>query len=133
VFGEKQKPTREELLREAGESYDRVFGQQEDTLGERHQPLTFSEIEEQAVQEGNKLARWIVEAKISTEAEKSGCRGENCPCPHCGRPAKQKREDSDRREVRARPGAVSFERHEYYCCFCRRSFFPSGRPAGSQG
>ena len=132
VFGEKRKANKEDWLREAEEAYEKIFGQR-DKIGERHRPLTFSEIEEAAVQEGNKLTRWLLEGKISTESEKSGCHGEPCPCPHCGRPAKQKREEPDTREVHARPGAVSFDRHEYYCCVCRRSFFPSGRPAESQG
>ena len=130
MFGQ-GKPDKEAWLKEAEEAYEKVFGPR-DKAPEGGRPLTFSEIEEEAVREGNKLARWLLEGKISSESARSGSQGEPCTCPHCGQPAKCKREEPDTRELRARPGAVSFDRYEYYCCSCRRSFFPSGHPAEPQ-
>jgi hypothetical protein len=130
MFGQ-GKPDKEQWLKEAEEAYEKVFGPR-DKVPEGGRPLTFSEIEEEAVREGNKLARWLLEGKISRETDSSGCHAEQCTCPHCGKPAKRKREDLDTRELQTRPGAVSFERYEYHCCSCRRSFFPSGHPAEPQ-
>jgi hypothetical protein len=131
MFGGKNKPTKEEWLREAEKAYQEVFGQRDKSI-EVGRPLTFSEIEEEAVREGNRLARWLLEEKISIETENSGCHGEQCFCPHCGKPAKRKREDLETRRLQARPGAVSFGRYEYHCCSCRRSFFPSGHPVEAE-
>jgi hypothetical protein len=124
-------PNKEEWLREAEQAYERVFGNR-NRLGESGRPTTFTEIEAEAVQEGNQLARWLLEGKISSEAETSNCHGEECPCPSCGKSAKRVREDLETREVHARPGAVSFERYEYYCVHCRRLFFPAGPQAEPQ-
>jgi hypothetical protein len=131
MFGGKERPEKEQWLREAEKAYEKVFGQR-DRAKESGRPLTFSEIEAQAVREGNKLACWLLEGKISTETETSGCHGEQCPCPRCGKLAKRKHEHVDTRELHARPGAVSFGHYEYYCSSCRRSFFPSGHPAEPQ-
>lgn len=114
-------PDKQEWLREAEEAYQRVFGQR-DRLGESR-PSTFSQIEEEAVREGNKLARFFIEGKISSQLEASGCHEEAGHCPCCGKLAKRKREEPETREIHARPGVVSLERYEYYCVGCRRSFF----------
>ena len=132
MFGGSRKTDKDQWLREAEQAYERVFGQR-DRLRETDRPLTFSEIEEEAVREGNRLARVLLESKISSETETSGCHGEENACPHCGKPAKRKREDLESRELHARPGAVLFGRYQYYCGSCRRSFFPSGSPAKPQG
>lgn len=121
-------PNKEEWLREAEKAYEKVFGQR-DKLGEGRRPMTFTEIESEAVQEGNKLARWLLEGKISTEAEAADCHAEECNCPVCKRPAKRRSEDLETRDVHARPGAVSFERYGYYCVPCRRLFFSGGPQA----
>jgi hypothetical protein len=124
-------PDKEEWLRQAEQAYERVFGRH-DRLGEGPRPTSFSEIEEEAVREGNQLARWLLESKISTHVDASCCHEEGCKCPFCGKPAKRKREGRKTREVHARPGIVSFGRCEYYCGHCRRSFFPAGPRAQPQ-
>lgn len=124
-------PDKEEWLRKAEEAYEKVFGER-DRLGQGRGSATFSEIEAEAVEEGNRLARWLIEGKISSEAEALDSHGEECPCPFCGKPAKRKREDLEDREVHARPGAVSFERYGYYCVPCRRLFFSAGPQAEPQ-
>jgi hypothetical protein len=125
-------PDKEEWLREAAAAYERVFGER-DRRDQGHRPTTFSELEAEAVEEGNQLARRLLEGKISSQAEVSDCHGEQCSCPFCGKPAKRKREDLETREVLARPGAVSFKRYAYYCVRCRRSFFSAGPQSEPQG
>jgi len=131
MFG-KGKPDKEEWLREAERAYEKVFGQR-DKVGKNPRFPTFTELEEEAVQEGNQLARWLLEGKISSEAESSDCHGEECNCPRCGRACKRKKEDLETRDLRSRPGSVSFKRYEYYCDSCRKSFFPAGPQAEPQG
>jgi len=127
MFGQ-GKPDKEQWLKEAQEAYEKVFGPGE-KIPEGGRPLTFSEIEAEAVTEGNKLARWLLEGKISSQSARTDWHRERCNCPHCGKPAKRKREEPESRELQARPGPVSFRRYEYYCSSCRRCFFPSGHPA----
>ena len=114
MFGQKGKPDKEAWLRETEKAYERVFGER-DRIQNGGRPMTFSEIEEAAVREGNQLARQLLEGKVAAETERAGCHGETCPCPKCGKPAKRRREEPDDRALRARPGAVSFARYEYYC------------------
>ena len=132
MFGQRGKPDKEEWLREAERAYEEVFGHR-DKEAVTDRPLTFSEIEEEAVREGNRLARLLLEGKISSETEQANCHGERSPCPHCRKPAKRKREDLEAREVQARPGVISFRRYQYYCPACRGSFFPSGHTARPEG
>lgn len=131
MFGQGQ-PDKETWLREAEKAYEKVFGQR-DRMPKPGRPKTFTELEEEAVQAGNQLARWILEAEITAETEGTGCDGENWPCPHCGKPAQRMRGEGERRELRSRPGGVSVRRCEYYCGSCRKSFFPSRLPARPQG
>ncbi len=131
VFG-KGKPDKEEWLREAERAYERVFGQR-DKVRESTRFPTFTELEEEAVQEGNQLARWLLEGKISSETESSDFHREECDCPRCGRACKRKREELKVRDLRSRPGSVSFKRYEYYCVSCRKSFFPGGPQVETQG
>ena len=129
---ERCKPDKTEWIKEAEQAYERVFGER-DRATEACGIATFSEIEDEVVRESNKLARWLLEGKISSESAHSGCGEENCPCPFCGKLAKRKREDLEGREIHARPGTVSFQRYEFYCGPCRRSFFPSRPRAEPQG
>jgi hypothetical protein len=128
---ERGKPDKEEWLKEAVQAYERVFGQR-DRISKGGGCATFSEIEDEAVREGNQLARWLIEGKISSEAESSSCDTGECACPLCRKPAKRKGEDLGDREIHARPGAVSFKHYEWYCSSCRRSFFPSRPEAEPQ-
>lgn len=132
MCSQRGKLDKEEWLKEAERAYERVFGER-DRIGEGRRPLTFSEIEDEAVREGNHLARRLLEGKISSAAAGSGHEDEECRCPRCGRKAKRKREEPADREVQARPGTVSFQRYRFYCSSCRRSFFPSGPRAEARG
>lgn len=132
MFGQGRKPDQEAWLREAKRAYEAVFGER-DRIQKCGRLMTFSEIEEEAVREGNQLARWLLEGKVAAESDRAGCQGATSPCPRCGQPAKRRREEPESRSLRSRPGSVGFSRYEYYCAPCRRPFFPSGHPAGSQG
>ena len=68
-FGGKKKPDKEEWLKKAERAYEAVFGERDRITtpsGHCRRKLTFSEIEEEAVREGNRLARWMLEEKISS-------------------------------------------------------------------
>ena len=130
--GKPGKPDKEEWLREAELAYERVFGQRDKVVSRGRFP-TFTELEEEAVEQGNQLARWLLEKKISSEAEISDCHREECNCPRCGRPCKRTSEELKTRDLRSRAGSTSLKRYEYYCVSCRKSFFPSGPQAGPQG
>ena len=119
---EKRKPAKEEWLEEAERAYNEMFG----PGGRRNKkPATFTELEDQACEVGERLTRWLLEKKISKEAGESSCEEEECPCPRCGKAAKRKEEGQEVRELRARPGPVAFDRQGYYCPSCRKVFFPS--------
>jgi len=80
MFGQGRKPDKKAWMREAERTYEEVFGER-DRIRNDGRLMTFSEIEEEAVREGNQLARWLLEGKVATQTERAGCHGETCPCP----------------------------------------------------
>ena len=122
-----KKADDEGWLEEARRSFERAFAKK-DSEG----PMTFSQIEELAVQEGQRVARFLLEKKLESEAAKHS-QAEEASCPTCGKPAERKQEDRERREIIARPGAVGIERRAYYCTRCRKTFFPGGLPMSLSG
>lgn len=115
-----KKVDQEDWLREAKLSYERAFGKKDLESLE-----TFNQIEEFAVQEGNRLARWILQKKLESKCADHPESGEAL-CPLCRKPAPPKEGVPEPREIIARPGAVGIERQAHYCRHCRKSFFPSG-------
>jgi hypothetical protein len=93
---------------------------------------TFDELEEQAVEAGDRLARFLIENSISAQSTDFDP-PEECDCPRCGEPAKRKGEAPDTRELQAKPGAIAFKRQAYYCAPCRRIFFSNGPRTRSEG
>ena len=63
---------------------------------------TFDELEEQAVEAGDRLARFLIENSISAQSTDFDP-PEECDCPRCGKPAKRKDEAPDTRELQAKP------------------------------
>ena len=70
MFGQ-GKPDKEAWLKEAEEAYEKVFGPR-DKAPEGGRPLTFSEIEEEAVREGNKLAVYLSALRTTGEVQAGG-------------------------------------------------------------
>jgi hypothetical protein len=58
MFGQGRKPDKKAWIREAERTYEEVFGER-DRIRNDGRLMTFSEIEEEAVREGNQLARWL--------------------------------------------------------------------------
>jgi len=56
-------PSKEEWLREAERDYEKLF-----VKDEGNKPLTFREIEAQAVEAGDKLSRWLLEKKLPNDS-----------------------------------------------------------------
>ena len=92
----------------------------------------YEELEAQAVEAGDRLARFLIENTIAVQSTESAP-SEECECPHCGKPARRKDDEPEGREIRAKPGVVGLERQGYYCASCRRIFFPTGPRTGSEG
>ena len=59
---------------------------------------TFDELEEEAVEAGDRLARFLIENSISAQSTDFDP-PEECDCPRCGKPAKRKDEAPDTREL----------------------------------
>ncbi|MCI0409849.1 MAG: hypothetical protein L0191_15005 [Acidobacteria bacterium] len=128
MFGEKNSD-KDAWFEEAKRAYEEFCAkraQQGKALG------TFSELEAQAVEAGDRLARFLIENRIAVQSTESPA-AEECECPHCGRPARRKDEEPEGREIRAKPGAVGLERQGYYCVPCRKVFFSGGPRTGSEG
>jgi hypothetical protein len=124
--GSLDKETWFEEAKRAYEEFCRKRAQSGQGLG------TFSELEQQSVEAGDRLARFLIASAISNESTESDHR-EECDCPRCGKPAKRRDETAETRELHARPGAVAFGRQAYYCVRCRKVFFPNGPRARSEG
>lgn len=125
MCSDRSQPSKEEWLEEAARAYERAFG---DRDRKRVRPPTFSELEEEACEEGDRLSRWLLERKLAGEAA-VGQPGAQ-PCPHCGKLCEPRSDDAEPRQVESRRGTVSISRHSFECSSCRRVFFPSGPSAG---
>ena len=99
--------------------------------GTRHS-LTILFAREEAVEAGDRLARFLIENSISAQSTDFDP-PEECDCPRCGKPAKRKDEAPDTRELETKPGGIAFKRQAYYCAPCRRIFFPNGLRTRSEG
>ena len=85
---------RVEFLRRAAEAYDRM--RRED----QEQMITFEQMEERALEVGEKLERWLLEQKLAAAAERQP--GQQACCPQCHQPLQRK--PPEERRVLARAG-----------------------------
>jgi len=122
MCAEREKPQKQQWLEEAERAYEEFFARKSKS-GKRLG--TFRELEGWAVVAGDRLGRWLLERKISSESTEAEREKEH-DCPYCGKPARPREEGPERREVYAKPGSVCFEREGFYCPSCRKVFFPSG-------
>ena len=83
-----KKVNEEDWLEEARRAFQQTFGKK-DSEG----PMTFSQMEDVAVQEGNRLARWLLEKKLGSDCAHQLESGE-APCPS---PIRERRRASWRR------------------------------------
>jgi hypothetical protein len=91
---------------------------------------TFSELEEIAGALGDEMARLLIEAHVTEQAE-HWPEDELGECPVCGGPARKAPDEP--RELQTTRGSVAWKERVQNCPRCRRAFFPSepGARAGS--
>jgi hypothetical protein len=123
----KLAPNRIETLRkafhrEADRTFDQMFGEDG-----QNGLVSFTEREDRACQEGDRLTRWLLEEHLA--ADGSADPEEQVDCPLCGRPvchSSPKQVKLEERKVKTRRGEISIERAARRCAHCRRVFFPAG-------
>ena len=86
----------------------------------------FIEIEDEACEVADALAREVMRLMVARQAEESPA--EPACCPSCGRAGRERPPES--RKVQTRRGDVGWEEPKFYCLHCRKSFFPSVEGAG---
>ena len=111
MFGKREGSDKEDWFVETKLAYEEFLSKRR-AMGNRLG--TFSEIEAQAAEAGDRLTRFLIEKAISEESTESGEEKE-CNCPRCGKPSKRKDDESERREIESKRGPVSFTRPGYYC------------------
>ena len=105
----------DEFVRELEEE----FGE----LAESDEPL-ITRIEDWAVEIGDAVMARAMERKLASRSSGSS---PEC-CPTCGRAGRRK--GNRRRLLQTRRGEVPVDEVEYYCCGCRKSFFPDVQTVG---
>lgn len=94
----------------------------------------FSELEDDAYELGQAMARRLVQEMVRDQAEANVPEGrERCQCGH---PLETPDEDDEEawqdRDVLTRSGHVSWSEPQRYCPKCRKAFFPSVEGVGDQ-
>jgi hypothetical protein len=86
----------------------------------------FTDVEDIAVQLGDLLAREVLHIALQGQAARPRP-DDLTACPSCSGPLQQR--PDQRRDLKARPGAVAWDEPATSCPRCRRAFFPSvGEP-----
>lgn len=109
----------------AYEEFERKRAQNGRKLG------TLRQLEEQACEAGEQLARFLIESSIAEAPQPTATDSVDCPC--CGKRARPTEDGAVEREVRTKAGDTAWKRQGFYCPSCRRVFFPCRPRAGSQG
>lgn len=121
---DEHKATRAEFMKRAGEAFDRMM------VEDQEQVITFEQMEDRALEVGQKLERWLMEQCLAEKARRKDGEAGPC-CPQCHTPLQLA--SAKERQVRARMGPVTMRREEAYCKACRKAFFPSGRAVQTGG
>ena len=111
---------------ELGRRIDEFVRELEEEFGElpeSDEPL-ITRIENWAVEIGDAVMARAMEGKLASRSSGSS---PEC-CPTCGRPGRRK--GNRRRLLQTRRGKVPVDEIEYYCCGCRKSFFPDVQTVG---
>jgi hypothetical protein len=91
---------------------------------------TLMDLEELTCQIGDEFARQLCESELVSRSQQAAD-AERCECPECGWPCP--RGEPEPVLLQGLRGEVGFNQPSYFCRHCRRSFFPSGRAAGTFG
>lgn len=116
-------------LRELGGKIREILG---GAMREDGTPKTFDELEQDSIDVADVIRMAMLEENVRKGQDPAGM----CRCPKCDRLSPRK-EDAEPRVLPTDGGEVSCLEAEYFCRWCRRSFFPSdgslGAPCGSDG
>lgn len=116
-------------LRELGGEIRKILG---GAMREDGTPKTFDEMEQDSIDVADVIGMSMLEENVRDGEEPAG----TCRCPKCDRLSPRK-DDAEPRVLQADRGEVSWLEAEYFCRWCRRSFFPSdgslGAPCRSDG
>jgi hypothetical protein len=89
--------------------------------------ILFEELENDAAELGDAVAREIMQQVLQTQAEDDHPET-ICECSVCRRDGKL--DDVQVRVVQTRRGEVRWPEPRYLCKYCRKAFFPSGERLG---
>ena len=89
---------------------------------------TLVDLEELTCQIGDEFARQLCERELVNRGRQAAD-AEQCECPECGLPCP--RGEPEPVVLQGLRGEVGFNQPSCFCRHCRRSFFPSGRAAGT--
>lgn len=95
------------------------------------QARTLLEIEDQAVEIGDEIARRLIHADLSERAEEAS-QQERFACPDCGRESPVE-DDPEPLILQGRRGEIEYSEPRCHCRSCRRDFFPGGGRTSASG
>lgn len=113
------------FLKRAAELYERM------TLHDQEQMITFTQIEDRALELGRQLEVLLISHCIENAGRKD--QAQPAPhCPKCRQPVARSEPDVQERQLLTRSGSVSIQRSKCYCSSCRKTFFPSRRESSTR-
>ncbi len=86
---------------------------------EDERPMTFAELEDHCIEAGDLLTAAMLEGRVKDRSRSD----EMATCPTCQRTGQPSPDEP--RVLQTDRGEVSWMESAYFCCHCRRSFFPS--------
>jgi uncharacterized protein with PIN domain len=99
---------------------------------DQEQMITFTQLEDRALEVGGKLQRLLLEERLSQGARAVQV-GTEVRCPKCQKVVGESNKQVEERRVEGRAGPVLFRRGQYHCPSCRKVFSPSGREVAVGG
>ena len=106
------------FMAEAEAAFDRMM------LQDQEQMLTFTQIEQRAVELSRKYGSNLIQRRLKYRGESGGV----C-CPRCRGAAEPFAKSGEVRSVESLTGPIEFERRKFRCARCRIRFFPDGHRA----
>jgi hypothetical protein len=117
---------KELFMRQAAEMYERMTAQDQEQL------VTFTQIEDRALELGRQLETLAIQHCIQRRAR--AVQTDSAPhCPKCREAVPRSKDLPVERRVLTRSGSVSLARAKCYCPSCRKTFFPSGPLPAARG
>ena len=119
----------DDRIRERIEGFVRQLVQEEKAT--LRQARTLLDIEEQAIEIGDEIARRLANADLSERADEA-FQQERFACPDCGRESPVE-DDPEPLILQGRRGEIEYAEPRCHCRSCRRDFFPGGARTRASG